>query len=510
MSRNFAMLPVASIAVPQLVSSSSYHSVKSSKPFAEGIYTSTDILKAFDLVPTEKKILETVFSDPSYITEDELTGVNLDVLAYAACGAISVDEVPVVTYHSDGGFNRLLLLHFQAAGRKVIARVAMRNARDPCRIAPAVATMSFARHVRGMPVPEVYAWNDTVDSAVGAPYMLQEFVEDVVEPWQVFRLSDKGQQAQILDDLARSHAVLLTPLPPHLQGFGDLAFAPDLPPAEADLSDPRSYVLQPLRTRLSRPYGQSMAFSSSSTSLPSVWDEIWQRRYDRVWEQTTSSTSRTIDFEELGLDEDQPDETGECTAEAFSAVAQHARRFIRGALARLVSAPEEYTAACFVRTDYAFRNVLLDASTRRVKALIDWDDVHVVPFVLALNFPEDIARFVTDGMPADAPWFLEGEFGVLPPDEHGQVIGSVDAEGNYTNVDAQGNKTYVDERDERILNTLYRELYVRALSACDERVGEGRMRDVRKEMVKAEELIQSGGAGWWSRRKWLAAQAEES
>lgn len=82
----------------------------------------------------------------------------------------------------------------------------------------------------------------------------------------------------ILDDLTRWHAAFLAPLPPHLSGVGDLAFAPGVR-HDADLSDPRTYTILPLHSRVYRPLElEEMAFKSSTTSLPTLWSEIFTLR----------------------------------------------------------------------------------------------------------------------------------------------------------------------------------------------------------------------------------------
>lgn len=110
-------------------------------------------------------------------------------MKFAASQVLDTTEVPTLTDGGDGGFNRLFILEFPIAGKKLLARVSLKHARTPCRIEQAVATMSFAHHVRGVPTPQIYAWNASLENSVGAPYIIQEWVEDVFEPWEVFKRS---------------------------------------------------------------------------------------------------------------------------------------------------------------------------------------------------------------------------------------------------------------------------------------------------------------------------------
>lgn len=162
-----------------------------------------------------------------------------------------------------------------------------------------------------------------------------------------------------------------------------------------------------------------------------------------------------------------------------------------------LSTKPEFSASCLVRSDHAFRNALLDRTSLRVKAITDWDDVHVTPFSLALDLPEDITYVFTEGLDTNATWFQDGGFGAIPPDEYGDIVGPFDANGNSNGL---------EYRDERILNTMYREAYIRALQKYDSRVGLGGLWELRKRMVQAHVLLEKGACIWWSKRDWLAAE----
>ena len=125
------------------------------------------------------------------IPDDFLTGVNTSesVFAYVASHAMSISEIPTITYGNQGGFNTLLRIGFPTDGRKLLARISLKDIRTVSRIECSVATMSFARYVRNMMIPTpsicVSSWNANSDNPVGAQYILQEYIDDVVEPWQV-------------------------------------------------------------------------------------------------------------------------------------------------------------------------------------------------------------------------------------------------------------------------------------------------------------------------------------
>jgi len=438
-------------------------------------------------IPSEKQILERDFYVPGYnIPAEDLTGVNTSALAYAASHALSIDEIPTISFENKGGFNTLLRIEFSQYDRKLLARIPLKGSRSKSQIESSVATMTFARYVRNIPTPRIFAWNASNDNPVGVPYVLQEYIDNVVEPWQVWDKSSDSARFRILDELAQWHAAFLEPLPHPLSGVGDLGFAPGLPVA-ATLSDPSSYIIRPLHLSGPQP------LVGCSVSLDHLWGELWSRQM----ELCTSDSGSQIDRESLSLNDEE-----KCDAASFVITAARVQDFVKDAL-RLLEQYPLYALPCLVSYDYAYRNILLDPHTYRVKAFIDWDDVHVMPFIIGVDFPEDIKFFSAEGLSLDSNYYHEGEFPCFPPDEHGQIIGAVDNFGNLTGVDENGRSTGVDERDERIRNTLLREQFVSSLKTRDERVAQPDMWKVRKKMLKAHHLLTGGGRLWWAKRQWL-------
>jgi hypothetical protein len=423
-------------------------------------------------VPSEKQILERDLYVSGYnVTSEDLTGVDTLALAYAASHALSIYEIPTVSFENNGSFNRLLRIEFPQHGRKLLARIPLKDSGSVSRIEASVATMSFARWVRNIPAPKIHAWNASNDNPVGVPYVLQEYIENAVEPWQVWGKASDSTRSGILEELAHWHAAFLEPLPPLLSDIGDLGFAPGLS-AAAPLLDPQSYIVDHL------------------------WDRLWSHHM-------RSASGLQTDREALGLDDEQSD------AASFAITATRVRDFAKDVLSLLKQYPL-YLLPCLANCDYAFRNILLDPCTYRVKAFIDWDDVHVMPFIISVDFPEDIKAFSVKGLSLNSNYYHEGGFSFLPPDEHGKIIGSVDDSGNLTDIDENGQPTGIFERDERICNTLLREQFVKALEMRDERVAQSDVWKVRSKVLKAHHLLTKGGRIWWQKRQWLGKQLSAS
>ena len=350
--------------------------------------------------------------------------------------------------------------------------------------------MCFARYVRNIPAPEVIAWNATHDHIIGVPFIIQEYVDNVIEAWRGWESVTEDRRSCLFDDLARYHSALLTPLPYLLHGIGDLVFSPDLLNDSA-LSDPRSYTVRPLRMLLSSMPPE--LFMASSVSLSDVWQQLWSHQNELSFCDSGSLVNR----DKLFLDDDE-----ECDITTFMTAASQVRTYAESAL-RVVEQHPQYAQSCLVNYDYAFRNILIDPKTYRVKALIDWDDIHVMPFIVAVNFPEEIKRFVTFGLARDDNYYREGEFYDFPPNEHGTTIGAVGPDRELTGRDQFGKSAGVDERDERILNTTHRERYVEALQDLDPRLTQANMWEVRRVVLKTHILLKVGGAMWWDKQVWL-------
>jgi len=68
-----------------------------------------------------------------------------------------------------------------------------------------------------------------------------------------------------------------------------------------------------------------------------------------------------------------------------------------------------------------------------------------MPFVVGINFPEEIKTFIAFGLAPGANYYHEGEFDNFPPNEHGTIIGAVEPNGKLTDMDQYGKLTGVYE-----------------------------------------------------------------
>ena len=350
-------------------------------------------------IPTERQILERFYSPGYNITSEDLTNVNTLALAFAASHALSIYEIPTISYENKGGFNSLLRIEFPQHGRKLLARIPLEDSRSSFHIETSVVTMSFARWVHNIPTPEIFAWNASNDNPLGVPYILQEYIDNVVEPWQVWNKASDSTRSGILDELARWHTAFLKPLAHPLSGVGDLGFAPGLS-AAAPLSDLESYVVRPLQS--------GPQPSVCSVSLDHLWDRLWSHHMGLC---SSAASGSQNDLEALGFD-DEP-----FGAASFAITAIRVRDFAKDAH-RLLQQSPSLALPCLANYDYAYRNILLDPCTYRVKAFIDWDDVHVMPFVIGVDFPEDIKIFSVEGLSLDSNYYHSTPVGQMANFDH--------------------------------------------------------------------------------------------
>ncbi|KAG5651639.1 hypothetical protein H0H81_007982 [Sphagnurus paluster] len=432
-----------------------------------------------------------------------LTGVDMPALAFAASHALGLTEIPAVSLFKKGGFNKLFCLEFSLAKRKVLARIPHKLDQPSPRVDSSVATSCFAHYVRDIPTPQIFAWNanqDPKNNLVRVPYILLECLEDVVEAWKGWPTSqatDRFEEAHVLlRELALLYSKLLEPLPASLQGVGDLVFAPRID-ADSDLSDPKNYALRPLKLHTA----SETAFSASTTSLDTLWDELWLH-YRQLYLPEPGVEINLMAFLALtSVPGDAREDAG-----AFMAAAKDARAFAQAAMRKLAQHPT-YAEPVLFPSDFAFRNILIDRETRRVRAIVDWDDVYVMPFVIGVAYPKDILEFCLLGLTPDAQYFKDGCFEEFPPDEYGDI--TEDKDGTLVYLDENLESPGIAERNERIFHTACRETFAGVLRRCDARVGDPEMWELRRAVLKAYRLMMSGGFEWWGKRVWLAEQTKE-
>ncbi|KAJ3500815.1 hypothetical protein NLJ89_g9626 [Agrocybe chaxingu] len=505
-----------------------------------------------DTIPTEEQLCRRDHMDDEIYNEWKLQ-INTKALVYAAMQALNATSVtPNIISKSIGSFNRVFLISFPSTKDtpefRVAARVLRGKGRMPGRIEATAAIMSLAL-ARGLLVPEVYAWHPGTDNPVGAPYILLEWAkgEDIWRSWIYYT---KEEKVNFLEEIARHHAKLAEPLP--FVGIGNVRFANaeaghDLPPDKMDsyrVGGP--FLPGPLCTQDSR---SAIWPQTIPTSLRDFWVAIWQHEVDFITSKHGADRSVIIT--------DDEDETPATLGELLEVAAS-----VRVLIDKCVlPSPNDYPSVyepCFVPTDYAFRNMIMDPKTCKITALIDWDDVYIMPFLLCSRYPEEIC--FSDGVDEDR-WDKSGRFPFLPLDEEGEVpeedesIGIAAPNGpptaergcnrseenqgsedrgtvetavcpaSHAEDDKDGGSDAETGKDEenipamldadevdfhrRVRETRLRREYEKLLASADARFASDGFWQMREDPLKIQHLVMSGWAEWLLYASWIQERAIE-
>jgi len=90
-------------------------------------------------------------------------------------------------------------------------------------------------------------------------------------------------------------------------------------------------------------------------------------------------------------------------------------RAYAGSALRVVEENPSYAQPRLVNYDYTFRNILINPETYWIKTLIDWDDIHVMLFIVGVESLEEIKRLIAFGLAPDATYDREGGFMIFLP-----------------------------------------------------------------------------------------------
>ncbi|KZV90050.1 hypothetical protein EXIGLDRAFT_720711 [Exidia glandulosa HHB12029] len=428
------------------------------------------------------------------VPEGHVTGVDFEDLTRVTCAALSTIESPTVSFYRRGTFNRLYRLHFALTGRDVLARIPSPASRNLVSVTSTVATMLYAQHIC-IPVPHVIAWNDASTGTSGqVPYIITDLVQEAYDAWSSWRNEPSERKERIFETFARTQAAFLRPIELPLSSIGTVSGAAPTPAhfSLQPLTIRHKYALAPRR----RP--RTPLIRVHSLLLRDVWLELLDLHRSSCLEHTVSTSP---DYEQVllnwNIENLDPDDAILAPVTDFLAVVDDLRALVERTLDALNRRPA-FLQPCLVRTDFAFRNVLLDPDTLETKACIDFDDVQVMPLVLAHIFPQDLLEFEEPYVSRDAPYFAqEGGFSQFPPDEYGPEDlcpeKTTDDEGAYERLAS----------NKRIKYTAYRTSYLAALERADPRIAEEGWWELHKDARKVHELLVGGTHMWWLKREWL-------
>lgn len=324
--------------------------------------------------------------------EKMMEAVDTQALAFACMQAAAETDLPRLKIFDVGGFNAVILATF-LSGKDVIARLPLQE--DPNVIASTVATMAYAQHCVRIPCPTVLAWNNNLESVVGWPYILMEMAkgERLDDVWKNLELK---RQVRVLHAVGTAYARLSEPRP--LEGFGRLFF--DQENMNCSLEDERSYRVKSMD--LYRSWSEDVSYVQCSPGPTDSIRTLWRDAYFARWAAISSrwgsfSQLAEIKEEDLGL---------RLALERGGIISWTQAEDIAKKLLYIIDnipIPRTLSRPCLVHSDFAFRNVMVSPRGKYydISAILDWDEVVVLPEVLLRHDLVDFRRQSQPQVPAE-------------------------------------------------------------------------------------------------------------
>ncbi|EJU00355.1 hypothetical protein DACRYDRAFT_109091 [Dacryopinax primogenitus] len=301
--------------------------------------------------------------DPSFAHQVRL-GIELPALAFAACMAVDEWNMVELTLLSIAGVSSKLYLIKFGSGRKIVGRIritpmdSLSELQKRCyreRLESEVATLTYVRlFCSDIPTPVVWAWNGSAENAVGAPYVLLDYVEGetLEDVWH--NCSDPTEKTTILQEVAKHHAALAKAVLP-FRGFGALRFTSVV--GEERLLNDTDFRLGPFLSegrhfRVTKSRRLVSPPPTAALSPSDLWRDLLveERRSHLICWGAVPETSVVLPKDDI----DSP-----VNVDVAWNDIQAASKLVE----RLISAtrvPPWLCSPCFSISDYAFRNVIYD------------------------------------------------------------------------------------------------------------------------------------------------------
>lgn len=270
------------------------------------------------------------------------------------------------------------------------------------------ATMTYIRLNRpSIPVARVYAYEANVENLAKVPFMLIEKMPGEHIYNHVLYDKDPSKAEQVLKNIANVQAELAKPLPFNM--IGNLFFKKDLPVREKESSkalhgagargdswskttedsilgvtengtDPE-FEVGPLI--FENPYDSDIVASGEAGPFKTLKDLFFflvqhQRACsEKIWRELLKDTDVLPPPHEW--------------SPSPGTVTDFTKRCLQlCAVIHALKTSDEYSGLCFYHWDLRMGNILINDSTLEITAVLDWDDVRVVPMLLSAAHPEEI------------------------------------------------------------------------------------------------------------------------
>jgi hypothetical protein len=308
---------------------------------------------------------------------------NIAELAQAAARAVGSPSCIKIAKLSEGNFNKAFLLTMDD-GKEIVAKLPNPNAGYAhFTTASEAATMDYAWNVLNVPVPQVLAWNSTMNNPVGAKYILMERCAGI-ELHKIWSKVTDRQKAVIIREIVNYEATFASSGFP---SYGSLYYAKDLHEPEDDhriLSPPgkltkfQEFAIGPTTDRGFFDHGRAGATANQGT-----WSTVEEYNL-AIAERELSCLAKSSRFPyPQGFyngpgQYQQSSHTKLQNLQNFQKVASHLKP-----VDPILSTPVLWHA------DLHWDNIFVDESDpTQITAIIDWQAVHVAPLFAQAQHPE--------------------------------------------------------------------------------------------------------------------------
>ncbi|KAF5351353.1 hypothetical protein D9758_008040 [Tetrapyrgos nigripes] len=551
-------------------------------PYEQVILSEWMALSAGWTIPSESEIVVEYLEREGWCTSDEiedmLLGFDVRALVFAAAevlhreGELKSSGLPVGTLssptiylHSTGAFNQVYVVTLPAPfssctsqDLQILARLPKlgRNCIPPSKIDSVVATMTFARQCRGLPVPRIFAWNAHYDinhNPVGSPYILMEFVSGVSleDYWtrlcsQPRSSNQERKKEAIIAACAQFHARLCEPLILHPRNdhmLGSLYFDwLQVDRNSQDMADPECYRMGPLAPgfdalRKRQCYSSQLDPVGPAEDLRTLWRTCLRKELETIKKiglgmpRKTSGHGDYGAFAEGGRKEMEPEGGRHHMDELAKSLSVGMGNLVERTLSTSSGIDVSLLRPCLSMDDWAFRNIIIDPSTLTIRAVVDWDDVYVLPFLLSGRYPEDLCPTHGDSASGVNTSDQSDDWDFIPKDEEMLVMPFPlpDVLKKGCSISPEPGKTESHEHilgwlqlNERIECTIWRGVYREKMAALDPRFSFGiivevgdaaelqfwEFWEISQEAMKVQRLLLYGWRKWVDYSRFIEGYTE--
>lgn len=340
-------------------------------------------------------------SEPRWTVEPDVDAITAIARRQLACGE---GQTLRVSPFAAGAFNKLYLVIAQD-GREYLMRVAM-PVFPKFKTQSEVATMKWVQQNTSIPVPHIYAFDDTTDNEIGLEWILMEKLPgtSLRERWKFMSLDAKETTVKAI----AAYQLELMSDKNKFKEIGNLYLVPCPPTSSSDPGFETSTFGVGRMVHLPFFWGGKHDTSDAKGSY--VTSKAWlQARLDGI-----------IETQDELLDDDSIDQDDFDIADGTIWMAEKLSEFLDDILP---IDERGYEETVLWHHDLSKSNIIVD-DTGSITGIVDWEFVSLIPFWNATQFPKLVCSVFREEKP-DKDNYADGD----EDDRESDVNSEVDLEG---------------------------------------------------------------------------------